>query len=210
MNRFLTHRSTCNHNPRSSNLFPLTNSPSSALLEKELDAIMQDVSLTISPTSNLFYESFNTNVSMTNEFDPLFSQPVEQGTVNNEIINATVSESKEHSSIENDVSQINPLECPVCDEQFDAPTILENHIFEHSTWIDESENSINSKTDLPCDESLSSYMDLIDEQSMTPLKCKRCTVTFASNASLNMHKKMSRIIFYFLFFVFAYIVNCSN
>ncbi|CAF0810390.1 unnamed protein product [Rotaria sordida] len=188
LNTFLTHRSTCNIQ-QSSNLFPLSNNSSSILLEKELDAIIQDVSLTISSTPNFFDESIHTEVSPTNEFDLLFSQPVEQNTIHNEIINTNVSNPTESSFIENGISQMSLLECPVCDEQFDAPIILENHVFEHSTWIDENE-STNSKLGLPFDDSSSSYTDLLDEQSNIPLECKQCTVTFASNASLNIHKKM--------------------
>jgi hypothetical protein len=86
------------------------------------------------------------------------------------------------------------LECPVCDEQFDASTVLENHVFEHSTWIDENENT-TLKSGLTFDDSSSSYTDLLDEQLTIPLECKQCTVTFASNASLNIHKKMSKITF---------------
>ncbi|CAF4022247.1 unnamed protein product [Rotaria sp. Silwood2] len=190
LNAFLTHRSTCNIQ-QSSNVFPLSNSPSSTLLERELDAIIQDVSLTISSTPNLFYEPIHTEVSSTNEFDLLFSQPVEQDTIDNEIINTNVSDPTETSCIENGMSQMSLLECPVCDEQFDAPIILENHVFEHSTWIDENENT-SSKLGLPVDDSSSSYTDVLDEQSNTPLECKQCTVTFASNASLNVHKKMSK------------------
>jgi len=144
--------------------------------------------LNISPSSNLFYEQ----VPSTNEFDLLFSQPVEEDT----IINSNVCNIKEDFSIENGMSQMSLLECPVCDEQFDAPTILENHVFEHSTWIDEHEN-INSKSGLNYDDSSSSYTDLFDEPPPIPLECKQCTVTFASNASLNMHKKISKIIFSF-------------
>ena len=48
------------------------------------------------------------------------------------------------------------LECPVCDEQFEAPTILENHVFEHSTWIDENENTNTTyKSGLSFDDSSS-------------------------------------------------------
>jgi hypothetical protein len=172
LNQFLTHRTTCNIQSLT-NLFPLSNSPSAALLEGELDAIIEDVSLSIPTSRNLFYEE----VSTPNEFDLLFSQPVEQNT----IVNANI---KEDYSIENSMSQMSLLECPVCDEQFDAPTVLENHVFEHSTWIDEN------------DDSSSSYTDLIDEPlSTVPLECKQCTVRFTSNASLNMHKKMSMFIY---------------
>ena len=93
--------------------------------------------------------------------------------------------------IENGISQISLLECPVCDEQFDAPTVLENHVFEHSTWIDLDENTSSKPPGLSFDDSSSSYTELLDEQPTIPLECKQCTVTFASNASLNIHKKMS-------------------
>jgi hypothetical protein len=152
----------------------MPSSPSAALLEGELDAIIEDVALTIPSSTNLFYEETSTN----NEFDLLFSQPVEQSII------------KDDSSIENSMSQMSFLECPVCDEQFNAPTVLENHVFEHSTWIDEDQNQ-NSKSTLAYDDSPSNYIDLLDETPITPLECKQCTVKFSSNASLNMHKKMS-------------------
>jgi hypothetical protein len=129
--------------------------------------------------------------SSTNEFDLLFSQPVEQNILNDEIINSNPTE---YSSLENGMSQMSLLECPVCDEQFEAPIVLENHVFEHSTWIDENENT-NFRSGLSLDDSSSSYTDLLDEQSTIPLECKQCTVSFASNASLNIHKKMSKITF---------------
>jgi hypothetical protein len=176
LNQFLTHRTTC-HIQSIGNLFPMPNSPSAALLEGELDAIIEDVALTIPTSTNLFYEETPTN----NEFDLLFSQPVEQNAMMNTI--------KDDYSIENSMSQMSLLECPVCDEQFDAPTILENHVFEHSTWIDENQTQ-NFKSGLSYDDSSSSYTDLLDETSTIPLECKQCTVTFASNASFTMHKKM--------------------
>jgi len=148
--------------------------------------------LNIPTSSNLFYEE----VPPTNEFDLLFSQPVEEDTIIDETINSNNCDIKEDFSIENGMSQMSLLECPVCDEQFDAPTILENHVFEHSTWIDENENS---KSGLNFDDSSSSYTDLFDEPPPVSLECKQCTVTFASNASLNMHKKMSKIIYFYFF-----------
>jgi hypothetical protein len=178
LNLFLTHRSTCNAQTIT-NLYPISTSPSTALLEGELDAIIQDVSLTMPTSSNLFYEE----VSTTNEFDLLFSQPVQS--------DSNISERKEDFSIENGMSEMSLLECPVCDEQFDAPTILENHVFEHSTWMDGDENT-NTKPGLSFDDSSSSYIDLFDEPSTISLECKQCTIAFASNASLNMHKKMSK------------------
>lgn len=191
LNIFLTHRSTC-QGQQTTNLFHLSNNQSSTLLTGELDAIIQDVSLAIPSTTILFYEPIQTEVPSTNEFDLLFSQPVEQ---NVETINSNISNPTEYSSIENGISQINLLECPVCDEQFDAPIVLENHVFEHSTWIDENDNT-NFKSGLSLDDSSSSYTDLLDEQPTVPFECKQCTVTFASNASLNIHKKMSKITLY--------------
>jgi hypothetical protein len=120
----------------------------------------------------------------TDAFDLLFSQPIEP-----EAMNSNIPDIKEDFSIENGMSQMNLLECPVCDEQFEAPTILENHVFEHSTWIDDNENT-NSNSGLPFDDDSSSYTDLFDEPSTVPLECKQCTGTFTSSASLNMHKKM--------------------
>ena len=99
---------------------------------------------------------------------------------------------KDDYSIENSMSQMSLLECPVCDEQFDAPTVLENHVFEHSTWVDENQTS-NIKPGLSYDDSSSSFTDLLDETPTVPLECEQCTVTFTSNASLNMHKKMSML-----------------
>ncbi len=208
LNIFLTHRSNCNIQ-QLTNLFPLSNSSSTTLLEGELDAIIQDVSLNIPTSSNLFDEE----VQSANAFDLLFSQPVQQGNIINETINSYVNDNKEDFSIENGMSQMSLLECPVCDEQFDAPIILENHVFEHSTWIDENENS-NSKSGLFFDDSSSSYTDLFDEPPIIPLECKQCTVTFASNASLNMHKKMSKDfidVFVFLNLISdKFLVHCLN
>lgn len=196
LNVFLTHRSSCNIQ-QLTNLYPLPNSPSTGLLERELDAIIQDVSLNIPsttstvPTSgNLYYEESPT----TNEFDLLFSQPVEQDPVLNETINTNIYNRADEYSIENGIAQMSLLECPVCDEQFDAPTILENHVFEHSTWVDECENH-NLKNGLIGDDSSSSYIDLFDDSPTTPLECEQCTFTFTSNTSLNIHKKMGIIIF---------------
>ena len=184
LNLFLTHRSTCHVQTPLTDLFPLVNSPSTALLEGELDAIIQDVSLTMPPTTNLFYSDGPT----TNEFDLLFSQPVEQNLPMHSNICHTM---KSEATIENSMSQMSLLECPVCDEQFDAPTILENHVFEHSTWINESESDY-CKTSVIHEDSSSSYTDLLDEPSSTStLQCQQCTVTFTSNASLTVHKKMS-------------------
>ncbi|CAF5194304.1 unnamed protein product, partial [Rotaria magnacalcarata] len=120
LNNFLTHRSICN-GQQSANLFPLSNSPSSALLESELAAIIEDVSLTISSTSNLFYEPLNTEVPTANDFDLLFSEPVEQDAANNELVKTNISDVTNSSCIENSMSQLSLLECPVCDEQFEAP-----------------------------------------------------------------------------------------
>lgn len=183
LNIFLTHRSTCNYQ-QTADLFPLTNSPSSTLLERELDAIIEDVSLTMSTAPEFFYENINPDVPTTNEFDLLLPESVEQNPVDNEMI--------ESSMIEDKMSQMSLLECPVCDEQFDAPKVLEDHVFEHSTWVEDDEN-LNSKTGLPFDDSSSSYIDMIDEPSTTYLECKQCTVRFNSNASLSIHKKMSKI-----------------
>lgn len=181
LNRFLTHRSTCNVQ-NLTELFPLVTSPSTALLEGELDAIIQDVSLTIPASTNLFY----TDVPPTNEFDLLFSQPVEQTPT----ITQNLIDHKNDLSIETSMSQMSLLECPVCDEQFEAPTILEDHVFEHSTFINDNE-SIQPKPGVTYDDSSSSYTDLLDETSTSTLECKQCTVTFTSNASLSIHKKMS-------------------
>lgn len=119
---------------------------------------------------------------------------METVAIHNEIMtNNTSSDPIEYSSIETSMSQMSLLECPVCDEQFDAPTVLESHIFEHSTCIDDHDNT-NCKLGISFDDSSSSYTDLVDEPFITPFECKKCTVTFATNASLNMHKKMSKII----------------
>ena len=174
LNLFLTHRSTC----------PIVPSPSLILLNNELEAIIQDVDLSLPSTSNLFYESNPTETASPNDFDLLFTSPVEQ------IPNSCLAS----STLEQDISQMSLLECPVCDEQFDASNVLENHVFEHSTWIDDNDpNSV--KTNLAVDESSSSYIDLLDEPPTTPLECKQCTVSFTSNASLNIHKKMSELVF---------------
>ncbi|CAF4857685.1 unnamed protein product, partial [Rotaria magnacalcarata] len=81
----------------------------------------EDVSLTISSTSNLFYEPLNTEVPTANDFDLLFSEPVEQDAVNNELVKTNISDVTNSSCIENSMSQLSLLECPVCDEQFEAP-----------------------------------------------------------------------------------------
>lgn len=197
LNLFLTHRSTCNI-PQLTNLYPLTNTTSTDLLERELNAIIEDVSLNVPPPPRRTTTAENLlcdNVSTTNEFDLLFSEPVEQHSVLNE---PNTYNPVEDLSIEHGISQISILECPVCDEQFEAPTILENHVFEHSTWIDENDN-LNSTNVLNMDESSSSYIDLFDEQPTTPIECEQCTITFQSNASLKMHKKMGKEKNVFLF-----------
>ena len=181
LNLFLTHRSSCTVQTLTE-LFPLPTSPSTALLEGELDAIIQDVSLTIPPTTNLFY----TDGSNTNEFDLLFSQPVEQTPT----MTQNIVDNNGDVSIENSMSQMSLLECPVCDEQFEAPTILEDHVFEHSTFINDNECT-NPKPGVTFEDSSSSYTDLFEETSTSTLECKQCTVTFTSNASLSIHKKMS-------------------
>ncbi|CAF1132149.1 unnamed protein product [Adineta ricciae] len=190
LNLFLTHRSTC-IGQQSANLFQLPNNPPTNLLERELDAIIEDVSLSIPSNSNLFYPTMQHEIPSTNEFDLLFSQPVEQTPTDTEsTLNPLVSAPTEYCSIENSLSQMSLLECPVCDEQFDAPVVLENHVFEHSTWIDDNENLNSKGISSSLDDSSSSYTDLLDEHAVQPLECKQCTVTFASNASLNIHKKM--------------------
>lgn len=175
LNLFLTHRTDCN-TQTTSHIYATTTD----FLQGELDAIIQDVSMTIPRSTNMYYEQPSVEVqpppstiattNVDNNFDLLFSQPVQQDT-------------RDNLSIENGISQMNLLECPVCDEHFDAPTVLENHVFEHSTWADEDSNLHN-------EESSSSYTDLIDEPPSIPLECKQCTVTFSSNASLHMHKRM--------------------
>ena len=161
---FLTHRSAC---------------PSLTLLNNELEAIIRDVDLSTPSTTNLFYESNLTETVSPNDFDLLFTSPVEQ----------IPSSCTASNTLEHDISQMSLLECPVCDEQFDAPTVLETHVFEHSTWID------GNDPNLAVDESSSSYIDLLDEPPTTPLECKQCTVSFTSNGSLNIHKKMSKLVF---------------
>jgi hypothetical protein len=185
LNLFLTHRSTC-VSQQSSTLCPISSCPLTALLSGELETIIEDISTNVPSTSDSLYEP---NPSTT-EFDLLFPSSVEQVNNNNETTDRNTSDSTKYLSIENGMSEMNILECPVCDEQFEAPIILENHVFEHSTWVVKDEN-INSKVGSSFDDSSSSYIDLIDE----PLECKQCTVTFASNASLNIHKKMCKIIF---------------
>ena len=76
---------------------------------------------------------------------------------------------------------MNICECPVCDEQFELQTILEDHVFKHSTWIRQDENT----------SSKSGHKEIIDESS----QCKQRAVTFASNASLNIHKNSYKFIF---------------
>lgn len=149
LNLFLVHRSDCPIAP---------SSPSTTLLCSELDEIIRDVDLTSAETNPFYPPTTNADA-----FDELFAP--------------TVTETA-NQTLENELSQMSLLECPVCDEQFDAPIVLENHVFEHST----------------VDDSSSSYVDLLDEQPpATPLECKQCTVTFTSNASLNIHKKICRI-----------------
>lgn len=179
LNLFLTHRSTCNGNNETSvtlQPYALT-TESTTLLTDELDAIIQDVDLMLPETADLFNPSVPAESISSNDFEDLFAP-------------TNVNET-EHLSLENGLSQMSLLECPVCDEQFDAPTILENHVFEHSTVIDEHD-STNNKSNFPVDESSSSYVDLLDEPVSSPLECKQCTVTFTSNASLNIHKKLSK------------------
>lgn len=150
LNLFLLHRSTCSMAIVTNQILDLCpiapSSPSTTLLCSELDAIIRDVDLTLPPT---------TTTADSTAFDELFLP--------------------ENQTLETGLSQMSLLECPVCDEQFDAPIVLENHVFEHST----------------VDDSSSSYVDLLDEPPVPPLECKQCTVTFTSNASLNMHKKIS-------------------
>ena len=184
---FLTHRTSCN-GETAFDLLPAPTSVSSSLLTSEMDAIIQDVCLPISPTANIFYEATHSDMTPTNDFDLLFSSPVEQLGARNESIMSSAADSQ---LLENGISQLSFLECPVCDEQFDAPSVLENHVFEHSTWIDESEG-INIKPSVSLDDSSSSYTDLLDDLPTTPLVCKQCTVTFMSKASLSMHKQTSK------------------
>jgi hypothetical protein len=132
----------------------------------------------------------NESDTSTTEFDSLFPTSSEQVTTSEETVDRSISDSTNYLSIENVMSEMNIFECPVCDEQFEAPTMLENHVLEHSTWLPKDENT-SSKPDLSINDSSLSYTDLVDE----PLECKQCTVTFTSNASLNMHKRMCKIIF---------------
>lgn len=193
LNCFLSHRSNCN-GEKLLNLFSLsTTNPTTALLVDEIDSFIEDVDLSLPTTttviettpttdgSNLFYATNNTENGPPNDFDILFTTPVEQMTAN---VN-------ENTSLEKEISQMSLLECPVCDEQFDAPTVLEHHVFEHSTWIDEDDKN-NVQQPPTYEDSASSYIDLVDDSQKSPLECKQCTVTFTSNASLNIHKRMSQ------------------
>ena len=185
LNLFLVHRSTCSiPNPSEMlNVCPLgPSSPSAALLCSELDAILRDVDTTTTTETEVFYPPNNSN-----SFDELFP--------------STTTNENENQTLETNLSQMSLLECPVCDEQFDAPIVLENHVFEHST----------------VDDSSSSYVDILDEQqtAQTSLECKQCTVTFTSNASLNIHKKICKTKrnenFSFSFsFSFLFLVHCLN
>jgi len=179
LNLFLAHRTNCNIQI-TSHIYATT----ADLLQGELDSIIHDVSMAIPSSTDLFYDQ-STQVQEQQQqqqptFDLLFSQqPVQE-------------DKHEDLTIENSMSQMNPLECPVCDEHFDAPTVLEDHVFEHSTWVNEDSNFNN-------EESSSSYTDLLEEPSSVPLECKQCTVTFSSNASFTMHKRMSTNISIVLF-----------
>ena len=179
LNVFLTHRPNCN-GEQVLNIYSLPIDSTFAVGEIESFIENVDTSNTEEP-SELFYSTVTMERTPSNEFDLLFTTPVEQMTIN----------TNENSSLELDISQMSLLECPVCDEQFDAPTVLENHVFEHSTWIEE--NATKNVKQVPTfEDSASSYTDLLDEPPTTPLECKQCTVTFTSNASLNVHKRMSK------------------
>lgn len=134
---FLQHRSTClGRQTSSSNLF---------------DAIIKENS----SNSELLHEN------PSNEFDLLFSSPVDQIVINHE----TMSNSEITSTTMSSSSSVILAECPVCDQRCDGDITLENHIFEHSFCLD-------------------------DEPSTSLLECKQCTITFTSNANLTLHKKL--------------------
>lgn len=135
---FLEHRSTCVvRQTSSSNLF---------------DVIIKENS----SNSELFHEN------PSNEFDLLFSSPVDQIVINHETMSNSEITSTTMSS-----SSMTSAECPVCDQRCDGDITLENHIFEHSFCLD-------------------------DEPSTSLLECKQCTITFTSNANLSLHKKLSQ------------------
>ncbi|CAF1338979.1 unnamed protein product [Rotaria sordida] len=180
LNIFLTHRSICVSEQRT-NLCPITSCPLSTLVSGELETFIDDISPNLPSTSDSLYES---NPSGT-EIDLLSPTSVEQVITSNETVDRNISDSINYSSIENGMSEMNILECPVCDEQFEAPTVLENHVFEHSTWIPKDDNT-STKSGLSINYASSSYNDVIDGS----LECKQCAVTFDSNASLSIHKKM--------------------
>ena len=102
---FLTHRSTCNGD-QAFELLPAPTSVSSSLLASELDAIIQDVCLPISPTANIFYEATHSDMTPTNDFDLLFSSPVEQLHARNESIMSSAADSQ---ILENGILTIEPL-----------------------------------------------------------------------------------------------------
>ncbi|CAF4284914.1 unnamed protein product, partial [Rotaria sordida] len=136
LNIFLTHRSICVSEQRT-NLCPITSCPLSTLVSGELETFIDDISPNLPSTSDSLYES---NPSGT-EIDLLSPTSVEQVITSNETVDRNISDSINYSSIENGMSEMNILECPVCDEQFEAPTVLENHVFEHSTWIPKDDNT---------------------------------------------------------------------
>lgn len=184
LNIFLNHRSTC-VNQQPTNLCPISSCPLTALLSADLETLGEDISSSLPPTSDTVYES---NPSGT-EINLLSPAPAEQPSTSDEIIHGNISDSTNYSSFNNGTSEINLHLCPVCDGQFESQSILEDHVFEHSTRTREDEN-ISIKPGLSIDAISSSYIDVTDQT----LECKRCAVTFPSNASLSIHKKMCKII----------------
>ncbi|CAF1040762.1 unnamed protein product [Adineta ricciae] len=150
LNIFLTHRSTC-VDEQPTILCPISSCPLTAFLSADLETLVDDI------TSDL----------------PLTS--VEQMIVINETMDTNVSASLSRSSNEDSVSEAT-FDCPVCDRQFELQNALENHIFEHSIWIRNDENTNASFM----------YNIIIN----APLECKQCALTFASNTSLHIHEKM--------------------
>lgn len=108
-----------------------------------------------------------------------------------------ISDTTNYLPVENGVSEITIHNCPVCDKQFDLQTILENHLFEHSICLREDEN-IGLNSDRSTGED-------IDES----LECKQCALTFTSQASFIIHKKMRKILFYSQLATHKHIISIS-
>lgn len=109
-----------------------------------------------------------------NEFDLLFSMPVGQMILNSEVSSSPSSFSNMKPTNEN---QLNPFECPVCDENFSDDHNLTTHLLEHSFCTDGQEEKVNSSI-----------------EQRDSFQCQICTVNFASNGRLNFHKKTSKIV----------------